>query len=91
MALRERIKTIELQAERIQEETLESLSPSTPEQPLALASQIAAAAENVYRYLQAAKIVTDGRVMTQLGILLVAAMDGASDAMVEDALQGIRD
>ena len=72
MDLREKVKGVELGAEKLQEEVLESLCADHPQVQQSAAEQLAAASSNVRRYLASLGIEAEGRVAEQVGLIMAA-------------------
>jgi uncharacterized protein (TIGR02444 family) len=74
MNLRERIKKVELEAEQLQENVMQSLVDSIPVVTLSVSEQTRAAALNLRRYCEAEGIDWDKPTQTQLDTILRAAV-----------------
>ncbi len=74
MALREKIKGCEFEAEKIQQDVLESFSAATGPRSMPQSEQVAAIAANVRRYFHAIRIDYDARVVAQLTTIVMAAL-----------------
>lgn len=72
--LRERIKKVELEAERLQENVMQSMVDTLPEVTLSVTEQARAAALNLRRYCEAEGIDLDHETQTCLDIILQAAI-----------------
>jgi uncharacterized protein (TIGR02444 family) len=86
-ALRERIKSVELEAERLQQLTLaylvQELPSATPDAPNALGTIIV----NLERYLQRTGVTADQAVLDNLVVLLRATLPGLDPGAVRRGLQ----
>jgi uncharacterized protein (TIGR02444 family) len=74
MNLRERIKKVELEAERLQENVMQSMVDTIPGVTLSVAEQARAATLNLRRYCEAEGIDWDHETQTRLDVILRAAI-----------------
>jgi len=74
MKLRERIKKVELQAEQLQENVMQSLVDTIPGVSLGVTEQARAAELNLRRYCEAERIEWDHETQTRLETILRAAI-----------------
>lgn len=79
MNLRERIKKVELEAERLQENVMQSMVDTIPGVTLSVAEQAHAATLNLRRYCEAEGIDWDHETQTRLDVILRAAIPHGSD------------
>lgn len=83
--LRESIKTIELEAERLQQIALEALTPPPAHDPVSDAEALSLMSDNLLRYVKRAKVTPDPGVRAQL-TALISASTGIEAARAERAL-----
>ena len=74
MTLRERIKKVELQAEQLQENVMQSIVDAIPGVTLGVSEQVRAAIANLNRYFTAEGIDWDSETQTHLDLILQAAI-----------------
>ena len=85
MSVRQRIKAVELEAEKLQQVALESFAlhqDGKPEEN----NQVISAVENIKRYFADIDVLLDNRVCQNSAIVVGAAIDRASPQRVVDAL-----
>ncbi len=87
MSVRKRIKAVELEAEKLQQDALESFALDQDGEP-EKNNQVIAAVENIKRYFADIEVHLDNRVCQNSAIVVGAAIDGASPQRVVDALHG---
>ena len=84
MTLREEIKRIELKAEQLQENTLQSLVEDSPLKILDSTSQITCIMLNLKNYLRRFRVELDSESRTGLACIVTGAISGATlDAVTE--------
>ena len=87
MSVRTRIKGVELEAEKLQQDTLESFALDQDGEP-EKNNQVISAVENIKRYFADIEVLLDNRVCQNSAIVVGAAIDGASPQRVANALHG---
>jgi uncharacterized protein (TIGR02444 family) len=87
MEYRERVKGVEFEAEKIQQDVLESLTLPIPEKDLALPDQLIAIAKNVGQYFDRANIVSDEFVQERLLTIIQAEVVDFSEKDIRVALK----
>jgi len=86
MALRDEIKAVELEAERLQQRTLEGLASAPPAGPLDSGAQLTNTAANLKLYLEHCSVRLDETSLSELAHIVTAAIDGADESSVVAAL-----
>jgi uncharacterized protein (TIGR02444 family) len=86
-ALRERIKSVELEAERLQQLALESLARDLPRSTLDASKALDQAVENLRGYLQRAGIMADRAALNNLAVLLSATVSDPDSQTIGRSLQ----
>lgn len=86
MAYRERVKGIEFQAERLQQDTLEALYANFPVLSLSVEEQLPAITVNIKRYLQSTGSVIDDRLNILLELIIKVSIPGADLSAIREAL-----
>lgn len=87
MSLRERIKACEFEAEKMQQEVLESFSAGKPVSSLQPAAQIASIAANLRRYFLAMQIEFDEWAIERLATIVKAGLQHPDEYEVTIALR----
>ncbi|MFT5133339.1 MAG: hypothetical protein ACI9SC_001810 [Gammaproteobacteria bacterium] len=87
LELRNKVKGLELTAEKIQQDVLESLTLSIPESTLTLPNQLEAMVNNIFQYFSSVNIVSDNFVMERLTTIIKAGVTDFSVKEIEVALQ----
>lgn len=85
MEFREKVKSVEFTAEKMQEDILESIVVSIPEKELAVQDQLDAAIKNIYQYFTEVNIAADEFVGEKLLIILKAGVADFSASAIQDA------
>lgn len=78
MKLREDIKSLELQAEHLQEDILEALASSMPVKDLQVTEQLSAVVSNIGRYFSELQITMKEDVNNHLVLILTATFPQAN-------------
>jgi len=79
MNLRERIKAVELEAEQLQENAMQSMVDTIPTVTLITAEQAGAALQNLHRYCVAEDIDWNRETQVQLNVILRAAIPHSAE------------
>lgn len=85
MQLRENVKRIELEAEKLQQTVLEALAPPAVQQ-LPASDQLRYAAANLRRYCRAEAVEITGESLEQLSLILAAAFPPATRKSTRELL-----
>ena len=86
MEFREKVKGVEFNAEKIQQDVLGSLTLSIPEKDLALPEQLGAIAKNIRQYFDTVNIVSDEFVQERLLTIIQAEVVDFSEKDIRAAL-----
>lgn len=89
MALREKIKATELEAEHLEQNALERLTPAPATEALQPEAQITSTAMNIRRYLDHNDLQLDGPSLLHLAQIVTAAVDGAQNDEVARTLDTV--
>jgi len=87
MAFREKVKGMEVNAEKIQQDVLDSLTLSIPEKDLALPDQLSAMTININQYFKIINIVVDDFVREKLLIIIQATVVDFSEKEILGAME----
>ena len=87
MRLREEIKRIELKAEQLQENTLQSLAEDSPLKILDSTSQIVCISLNIKEYIRHCSVELDAESQMRLAHIVTAAISGATLDEVSDSIR----
>ena len=87
MSLRDKIKAVELEAEHLQQNTLEKLTSTPMTGSLDSGSQLENTASNLRRYLEHCDVRLDEASLSELTYIVTAAIDGADKETVFSALK----
>jgi uncharacterized protein (TIGR02444 family) len=86
MDFREKVKGVEINAEKLQQEVLETLTEVLKKRDLSIAQQLEAIAKNIIQYFDTVNIVLDEFVQTRLLIIIEAGLIEASEGDIRNAL-----
>jgi len=86
MNFREKVKAVEINAEKMQQEVLETLTEVLATNDLSVAQQLEAIAKNIIQYLDTVNIVPDELVQTELLTIIKAGLIEASTGDIQNAL-----
>lgn len=86
MEFREKVKGVEFNAEKIQQDVLQSLTESITEKDLALSDQLVAIAKNIHQYFATVNIVADDFVRERLLTIIQAGVVELSEDEIQAAL-----
>ena len=86
MELREKIKGLELNAEKIQQSVLESLISSFPETTATLPAQLDAITNNVFQYFDTVNINNDDFIREKLSVAIEAGVTDFTKEQIQSAL-----
>jgi uncharacterized protein (TIGR02444 family) len=86
MQLREKIKGLELNAEKIQQSVLESLALSFPEITLELPAQLEAIKNNIFQYFDTVNISNDDFIREKLSVVIAAGVTDFTEDKIQSAL-----
>jgi hypothetical protein len=86
MELREKIKGLELNAEKIQQSVLESLISSFPETTATLPAQLDAITNNVFQYFDMVNINNDDFIREKLSVAIEAGVTDFTREQIKSAL-----
>ena len=86
MELREKIKGLELQAEKIQQSVLESLITSFPETDATLPAQLDAIKNNIFQYFDTVDISNDDFIRENLSVVIGAGVTDFTEDQIQSAL-----
>jgi len=87
MALREKIKAVELEAEHLQQNALEKLTSTPMTGSLDFGTQVENTASNLRRYLEHCEVRLDEVSFSELAHIVTAAIDGADKGTVVNTLK----
>jgi len=89
MALREKIKAVELEAEHLEQNALERLTPAPATEALQPQVQINSTATNIRRYLDYNDVQLDSASLLHLARIVTAAVEGADNDEVTSTLDTV--
>ena len=86
MEFRDKIKGIELHAEKLQQTTIESLGMDVPAIDLSIPAQLDAVVENLKCYFAAAEIDINNIALKNLELIIAVSVEGIESGLIRKAL-----